>query len=212
MKPYLRETIKTYNKIAYEYQQIRSQAIPIKELEHFSQLINGVDGKSILDAGMGPGRDAKWFSSKGANIYGVDLATTFVDIASKEVPLGKFCKMDILNLNFKDHFFDGIWCCAVLSHLKSSDVSQALSEFYRILKQHGILFIAVKKGHGEQILNEHEFSGSPKRFMTYFNKSEVKNLLLQSQFQIEDIYYFNELERFGGNHRNIDFIFCFARK
>jgi ubiquinone/menaquinone biosynthesis C-methylase UbiE len=88
---------------------------------------------------------------------------------------------------------------------------RALSELHRVLKPDGILFIAVKEGKGEGNVLEREFHGYP-RFISCFSEQEVRSYLEESEFQLMDIYRYNERRRFGRKHRDLDFLFSFSQK
>lgn len=204
----MRNTVSTYNKIANEYWLKRDEIAPLPEIDRFESLINGT---KILDAGCGPGRDSRIFAKSGYDVYGIDLSDSFLKIAITNSPEAKFISMNILKLEFENDFFDGIWCCAVLSHFKREDMLKALSEYYRVLKPGGILFIAVKEGSCEGIVLEEEFHSYP-RFISRFSEQEIRSYLEESKFHLIDIYRYNEKQRFGKKHRDIDFLFSFSQK
>jgi endonuclease/exonuclease/phosphatase family metal-dependent hydrolase/ubiquinone/menaquinone biosynthesis C-methylase UbiE len=206
---FLKRTINTYEKIAEEYEQRRQYASPVNEL---NQIITYTNRGKILDAGCGPGRDAKYLSENGIDVIGIDLCNSFLRMAKIKSKNSIFKKMNILDLKFSNETFDGIWCCVVLSHFKKSWIPFALKELFRVLKRNGILFIAVKLGEGEGYVTEKEFIGHPQRFISYFTDIEIASMLKTAGFSVFKQYHYNELDRHGGNHRDIPFIFSFSRK
>lgn len=66
-----------------------------------------------------------------------DIQYFSADIAS---PLAKF-KMDILDIQFPDNFFDAVMCNHVLEHI--IDDNRAMSELYRVLKPGGWAILQV---------------------------------------------------------------------
>lgn len=150
-------------------------------------------GKQVLDAGTGPGRDAEIFAQRGLEVVGIDASVEFIKLAKESVHKVSFATMDIAHLEFENNSFDGVWCCAVLSHFKKEDIPLALSEFNRVLKNNGILFTAVKMGLGEGMTLEHEFSNYP-RFIPYFSEEEFTKYLQKANFQVIESYICNERE------------------
>lgn len=208
MREYQADTINTYNKIAREYHVKRKGAAPMQEIEAFIKLLGG---KKVLDAGTGPGRDARIIAEKGFDVSGVDLSEEFISLALTEAINVEFIVMDILNLQFETNYFDGIWCCAVLSHFKKEDIPLALFQLNRVLKPGGILFTAVREGSGEEVVLESEFFNYP-RFFSYFSGLEFATCLEKSNFEVINYYTYNERERFGRPYRDVNFIFTFSRK
>ncbi len=147
MERYLKETIKTYNEIASDYVQATSLLQPREEFKIFSQMV--ITGKIILDAGCGGGRDCKAFVEQGFQVIGIDLSTQMLKIAKNTAPECQFQQADLRKIPLEDNSIDAIWCCASLLHLKRSEVSRALLEFKRVLKEKAICCILVKKGTGE---------------------------------------------------------------
>lgn len=209
MDEFLKETIATYDVVANEYKAIRQGASCIDEMR---RLVRTSPGSVILDAGCGPGRDTFELRNMGCAAYGIDLSEEFLIIAKNYSGGDYFAKMDLRESAFANETFDAIWCCAVLSHLKKNELVLALKEFGRIVKDGGKIFFAVKKGDGEGMQKEDEFPNSPRRYMSYFNDEEVLRAVGEAGLITLDQYYYNELHRHGGNHRNIDYIFNFSEK
>jgi len=177
----IKKTIETYDKIAKEYANKFKSIEPIKHLLKF--FVKNIEGKRILDAGCGHGRDCKYFSELGFEVYGIDLSEKLLEIAKKNAPEAKFFKMDMRKLEFPDEFFDGIWCCASFLHIPKKDAEKTLREFYRVLKKNGILFIAVKKGIGEKVMRKDYYKGGEK-FFVFYTRDEIEELLRKVNFRI----------------------------
>jgi SAM-dependent methyltransferase len=208
MANHSKELQDTYSKIAEQYVAVRDNMLLIPELESFISLLKGVN---VLDAGCGPGRDTHYFLQRGLRVIGIDFTERFISIAKQRVPNADFREMDILNLQFHDSLFNGIWSCAVLSHLKKAHLPIALSGFYKILQKDGILFMSVKLGNGEKVVKEALFDNNP-RFTSFFQKREITNFLRRNGFKVIKLYTFNERERFGQEYRDLDYIVTFSIK
>jgi SAM-dependent methyltransferase len=180
----------------------------VPEIELFA---NSLRGRSILDAGCGPGRDSRYFLGKGFVVTGIDITKRFIDLAKQRAPGGEFHVMNILDVTLGDRSFHGIWCCAVLSHLKKVDLPRALNEFYRVLESGGVLFASVKAGSGEKMVREALFDSKP-RFTSFFRREEIIASLSSVGFSVLDAYEFNEKERFGQDYRDLEYIVTLSTK
>ncbi|PIR75078.1 MAG: class I SAM-dependent methyltransferase [Candidatus Magasanikbacteria bacterium CG10_big_fil_rev_8_21_14_0_10_43_9] len=203
MRDYQKETIETYNKQAVAFQKTRAGFFQKDKVEKFLSLLRG---KRILDIGCGPGRDCAVFAEKGFSVTGVDVVPTFIDMAREQVPNATFELMDVLNLTFDEHTFDGVWASAVLLHLKREDIPQALRQIYRVLTAGGVCRFSVKKGTTEGMEADVRL-GNAKRFFTYFEENEIKLFVLEAGFIIEEIK--TEADGMG---RNIEWIDAFVKK
>ena len=183
--------IQWYEDNAQKYANASSGLINNNLIKKFTNLLKS-KGK-ILDAGCGPGRDSKVFCDLGFNVFGVDLSSNLLKIASKKCPKSVFKKANFLSLPFEDEYFDGIWASASLLHLENTDdVKKALNEFNRVLKRSGVLCVLVKQQMGKEktsivtdSLSKHN------RFFQWFSKTEINNLLNENNFSIiylEDNY------------------------
>lgn len=205
---YLETLQKTYTEIAERYIVVRDDMLLIPELEMFIELLGGT---CILDAGCGPGRDSRYFQKKSLKVTGIDFTKRFILLAKQRVPGVEFRVMNIIDLKFKEAKFDGIWCCAVLSHLKQADLLKALREFHRTLKSGGVLFVSIKAGIGQRLVQEPLFDNKA-RFTAFLQKNEVSEYLQEAGFNLVNIHTFNERERFGPKHRDLDYIATFSLK
>lgn len=102
----VKTTIQTYENLAKDYSRTHLDIREIKKVADF--FITYLKGPKVLDVGCGPGRDAKYFSEHGLEVVGIDLAKSFIKIASQNAPQATFLKMDMRNLEFGKETFDGI--------------------------------------------------------------------------------------------------------
>lgn len=108
-----------------------------------------VEGKRIIDAGVGPlARFSSLFSELGAEVIGVDLSRAVLESA-KTALNGRRVDLtlaDIMNLPFKEESFDISFCVGTIFHLPGGQqgVEKALKELARITKQDGIIYFNVE--------------------------------------------------------------------
>lgn len=184
-----RKTIELYEKLGKKYVEDIA-GTDIRELPDFVGLLPR--GSRVLDVGCAGGRDSKKFLEAGFEVVGIDLVDVFLEEARKNTPRAKFIKMDLLDLEFPDNHFDGIWAIAVLLHLKKEDIPKALKGFRRVLKSKGILYIRVKRGSGEKY-KEERLSDGEKRFFSYFLKNELERFVKNAGFRIISSKIFSDL-------------------
>lgn len=194
--------------MAEKYARKLNDYAPLPERERFISLLPR--RAQILDIGCGPGRDADYFTTKGFCVTGVDLSEKLLEVARARVPQARFSKQDFRRLRFLKQSFDGIWACASLLHLHRAEVPQVLENFFHLLKPGGILFVMVKEGLGEADVKE-SLSSNMVRNFTYFTLTELKKLLENSRFTVEEIYTWNEEIRRPGR-RDLVWISSFSRK
>jgi len=175
------KTIQTYNEYAEKYFQSHDSAEAIKNL--LELFIENLDGKKILDVGCGPGRDAKFFADLGYEVVGIDLSEKLLEIARKNVPKAKFYLMDMRNLDFPNNYFDGIWACASFLHVPRKDAQKTLNEFYRVLRENGLIYISVKEGRGERFVKSNQY-GEKERYFVYYSYAELRKLIENGGFKV----------------------------
>ena len=104
-----------------------------------------IKGSSILDIGCGDGIDSSIFINVyRLNTYGIDI---YKHNNIKNVKGLKFKKGNILNIPFKDNYFDNVFTHDVLHHIDEKNQSkkfhvQALKEIKRVCKNRGNIIIA----------------------------------------------------------------------
>lgn len=162
----------------------------------------------ILDAGCGCGRDTLYFSEEGYEVIGIDIAEELLKQAKTRTKLDKFQKMDFLNLEFPEESFNGIWCHAAITVIPKDKIPTAIKEFNKILKKNGVLYMNIKKGHGQELVRKQNYENAPFLY-TYLTKQEVRDLLQSNGFEILSI---ESIELPDSDNKNIDWIEVFAKK
>jgi len=180
MKNQIKKAIETYNKYAKIYADRTFNVILQFQQTEFISLL---PGKKILDIGSGSGRDSKHFKDEGLEVIGIDISDGLLEEAKKRAPGVEFKKMDMLNMDFKENAFDGIWLAATLSDIEKKDAAKFLEDCKKVLKNKGIIYISVKEGEGEKV-EKKEYLGNEERFYSYYNKKELVDLLESVGFKV----------------------------
>lgn len=176
----LKETIQTYEGYANAYESKWGNYSGLENIA--DNFISYLNGKKVLDVGCGPGRDSKYLYDKGFEVVGIDLTNNFLEIAKAKVPRAKFYKMDMRNLGFKNQSFNGIWCNGAFLHIPKNQNNKTLKEFYRVLKPEGIMYLSVKLGEGEKIVEKDYWKG--RKLFIYYLENEISDLLKNNGFEI----------------------------
>lgn len=138
-----KETIIFYNKIVNDYYcQNKENKTIEKQRDFFCSLLNG---KNILDAGSGFGRDTFYFDSVGMNTLGIDASIEMLKKAKELYPSSSFKNMNLLSRDLRDlPKYDGIWCCASLVHFEPQELRKVIEDLLYILNENGVLYCSIK--------------------------------------------------------------------
>lgn len=156
-----------------------------QQLEDFISFV-GNNGE-VLDLGCGPGRDSRYLAEKGCKVIGIDYSSEMIKLARKlhgHLKNIHFKKMDMRRLEFKNKRFNGVWACASLLHIPKKEISKVLKEVWKVLKDKGIFFVAVKKGNGEKIITSGKYGKPMERFFSFFGIGELTRFLKNANFEI----------------------------
>lgn len=209
----MQDTIAWYNKNAEMYVQVTAGRASAWQIQEFTDLLP--EGAKVLDAGCGGGRDTKLLSEKkNISAVGLDLSEGLLNECRKKFPELEFIHGNLLDLPFPDESFDGVWSSASLLHLDTvDDVKKALSEFYRVLKPKGAVFVLVKEQTGKEktAVVEDTIPGQ-RRFFQYFTKEELNNLLTETGFTVLVQKNYNDGETFKDGNSDVVWITALGRK
>ena len=100
-------------------------------------------GKVVLDAGCGCGRLTKTLARYGADIFGIDIASSIECIHEYCKPAQNvhIIQADIVDLPFRNAAFDYIFCKLAICYVR--DPEQAFKSLSGLVKPSGRLFISV---------------------------------------------------------------------
>ena len=109
-----------------------------------------IKNKNILDAGCGSGRYSVAMHYAGAkNIKAIDISDKGINRAKKILKSYKnidFMQDNVQKLSFKNNTFDFVWSAGVIHHTNNYEL--CISEFKRVLKKNGYLFLLTYGGGG----------------------------------------------------------------
>jgi len=173
------------------------------ERPYMLSVFDDFTGKKILDAGCGTGFYSKYAIEKNADVIAVDASQKMLDHLSKMIPSPKL-KIHKADLSEGLSFvvsgtIDYIVCSLALHYLE--DWETVISEFHRVLKKNGKLYISThhpfadyllfkKNSYFDKYLVEDKWGTGKKSFKVFFYTRSLTNLLkpfLNSEFTILSI-------------------------
>lgn len=137
----------------------------------------------ILDAGCGSGRDSLYFKNLGHLIVAMDASQEMCQFA------GEYIGQSVLLCRFQDmHFkvlFDGIWACASLIHVPSSEMVSVLQRFNWYLNDDGVMYASFKYG---------DFEGEREgRYYLDLTEESATKFFTEAGFNIEKMWITNDV-------------------
>ena len=177
----------------------------LDELEKFTLLVKKNGGRKILDLGCGSGIQSKKLSRAGLKVTGFDLSQRMINQAKKRAPKAKFIAGDMTKMDFPEESLDGVFAQASLLHIPKKLIPKVLKSIHKILKTNGVLYLALKEGIGEKVVEEERLGRVVRRFFSFFTKEEIEDYLQGIGFKVL------EIKRFVSKSPTI-WLYIFARK
>lgn len=138
----------------------------------------------ILDFGCGSGRDAKYFHDRGYDVDAVDGSEELCKLACE------YTGLNVRQMLFSDldaaNEYDGIWACASILHLSSSELRDVFLKMITALKNGGFIYTSFKYGEYEGMRNGRYFTDFTE---TTFEKfiADIANVKITDLWITEDV-------------------------
>jgi len=179
---------------------------------NFSNRIHAYDqsrGKKILDIGCGNGYVLSQYKKFGAEVYGIDLTKTAIELSQKRFQLcnyqGEFKLTDGDSIPYPDNFFDMVCSMGVLHHIERPE--RMINEICRVLKPSGTLIM--------MLYNKNSFRNKIGfRIKKYFGGPKFRNKTIQQIRNMNDgidcplvkVYSKNDVELLLSDFHSIRFV------
>ncbi|WP_041944111.1 malonyl-ACP O-methyltransferase BioC [Wigglesworthia glossinidia] len=133
------------NRIAYSFDKAANNYDKYANFQrlcgyHLCKLTGNVIKKNLLDAGCGTGWFSQYWKSNNNKVIALDISKNMLIEAYKKHAANMYILGDIENMPFLNQTIDIVFSNLVLQW--SPNISQVLSESYRILKPGGILALS----------------------------------------------------------------------
>ncbi len=164
--------------------------------EYIIPKMGNIEGKSILELGVGTGGTATLLAKRGASLIGIDLLPFRIDeakVRAKQHSVDEsieFALMDAMHLGFPDNTFDFIISKSVLVF---TDHTLTAKECYRVLKPGGKAIFIENMRHHPLVWLYRKFFIKYSRKLHYFSMQDIESagthfdLLEHSEFHFSSV-------------------------
>ena len=128
----------------------------------FIELARDEGRASVLEIGVGPGRDAAAFAESGVAPVGVDLSIEHARFALANGVVS--VRATVLALPFPAHRFDSGWTMSTLVHVPDAHFDRAMREFIRVLRPGSPLAIGLWGGFDRESVSDFDRIDPPRFF------------------------------------------------
>ncbi|MBM6549798.1 class I SAM-dependent methyltransferase [Marinomonas ostreistagni] len=121
---------------------------------------------SLLDAGCGSGRDAKFFQSLSFRVAAFDASPELAALASEYS--GVQVAVDTFQGFTAQAQYDAIWCCASLLHVPKAELGDVMQRLARALAAQGVIYMSFKYGDQERVKDGRFFCDQTEQTITAY--------------------------------------------
>jgi dolichyl-phosphate beta-glucosyltransferase len=189
----------------YQYRAL-TQGYRVQQAWHRNRLnilekaLNSCACDRVLDAGCGSGLALNALAGRSRTLVGLDTSTECLRFAMRTSARERtgFARGTACRLPFRAGIFDLILFQEVIEHLPEKDARQSLSEFHRVLKPGGRLYITTPNyaslwGVVEYFLDVLRLTPrmGGDQHVSRFTRSSLRRLLEESGFRVAQMGAFN---------------------
>ena len=182
---------KYYNKKGKSYIEDASGYFPlIFSSKIFKDFVKALPGKKVLDLGCGPGFVEKYFSDKGYDITGVDIAENMIKVAKKLAPEAKYCNINVTDVSELEGEFDGVIGIHIAQFLDKDQLKEMFNSVYEKLEKNGkFLFIFTNTCHPSTGYHEDKKTPGYGEYWHKWDLDDIAPLFPKSKFKLLDFEF-----------------------
>ncbi|MYB67219.1 MAG: methyltransferase domain-containing protein [Gemmatimonadetes bacterium] len=177
-----RELVRTaYNRCAMNYAGQRRTTAEA-ELNLITERLT--PSSKILDVGCGAGIPVSRHLAGTFSLTGIDISSSMIALAKKNVPKAKFVIADVMETEFPACSFDAIVSFYAIFHIPRQEHLNLFRRFAQWLRPGGLLLFTIAKQDDGPGYTEDDFFGET-MYWSNFGPSTYEKFLTETGFQIE---------------------------
>lgn len=170
-----------YDRCAMDYANQRSPAAGA-ELNLIEERL--APGSGVLDVGCGAGIPVSRQLADKFEVTGVDISSSMIGMARKNVPSATFIRADVLETGFPAACFDAIVSYYAIFHIPRQEHRELFRRFARWIRPGGLLLFTVAPKDDGPGYTEDGFFGET-MYWSNFGPGTYRKMLAESGFRIE---------------------------
>lgn len=148
-----RDVRHAYNTVAETYAReipdTRAETpLDLAMIDAFARAVTESGDPRVLDAGCGAGRVSRYLAERGCLVQGVDLSSSMIAIARRDMPELAFAVGSLADLPYRDRQFAGVMLWYSIIHTPPTGQSRLFAEAARVLRPAGHLLVGFQSGVG----------------------------------------------------------------
>lgn len=132
------------NPVDYDkkYTEEFSRFSPTMDLE-LKKYLKFIEGKEVLDLGIGQGQNSIPLSNLGFNVTGIDYSNNCLNICKSNCPSLNLIQGDVRTFDIEENKYDLILSRCVLHFLHKEDAYKIMIDMKNNLKENGLIYLHV---------------------------------------------------------------------
>lgn len=148
----------------------------------------------LLDLGCGGGQDARYLTTIGHRVIGLDRTLPLLQFARQRAPSLPLLLADMCALPVRAGSLDGIWAAASLIHLRKADATRVIVELRHLVKPNGVFAATLTYGTKSRIKRQ---GWMPGRYFARWRKAELARTLDRAGWTVLSLRVVSNRERKG---------------
>lgn len=173
-----------YDAVATDYAEAMRDELDGKPLDRalLSSVVEMARGGRIADIGCGPGHVAGHLATLAADVIGIDLSASMIDIARQEHPGVEFSVESMTDLQQADDSLAAAVLMYSIIHLAPAARDRAFAELSRVLRPGGIALVSF------HIRSDEFAAGEVNHLTTWFGHSvDVEGYFLEPDVVLDEL-------------------------